>query len=204
MNATGKGAAAAKNKQPQGGKPRMVPPAPPGKVDPKTLPVTDPRRKLSKEEREQLTDEQRKERRENRKKNRAPLKQRLTKFFVRSIKRTERFAAMFEGKEVAETRNHLVTAVSKLRAALSSLDELPPNWQPAKVERGARDLLAPGTVVRLSESKREQYASIVPDDEMDKLKIVQVIGKKYVLETPTKLRMFLPAAHVKTEQDAPF
>lgn len=181
-----------------------TPPAPPSQLTKEQrlkLPITDHRRPLTKEQRKALSPDEKKARRASKRAARGPWKLRAIKTTQRMIRKIERFAKAFSGVESVD-EDHFTTAVAHLKEAVEEMAELPDAFTPkGSSGGGTRYEFTVGQIVQMSESKREQYAGYVPEESMGELQIVGAGNKRVVVEATTKggakIRLFLPAGHVK-------
>jgi len=166
-------------------------------TDTSDLPITDPRRKLTKEERKALSPEDRKARRAAKQANRAPYAMRTSLLLTKFANKLGKISKMLsENKEIAESVHG---CAEMLRDATIDLQELPEDFRPAKL-RDEAITYKPGSFVRLTDAKQEQYAELLDEKDMVGLKVISQTGKNVALEAPhSKIRIVLPAGHVRPE-----
>ena len=110
------------------------------------------------------------------------------------VARAERALTIVQSSDAVALAQSMSAALTALRDAQEAAQELPADWKPKHVERGAKYTV--GMRVALTEKRAADYTELLDADEMTSLVIVKIAAKRLVCETSSGIKLFLNAAHV--------
>lgn len=151
-------------------------------------PIPQAPERLSREEYQALSPEEKKAYREARRAARASWGVRQARTLERATKRLKALAGVLP-EELEAKRLAAFEALTELTPALREFKGAPKG----AIEKAAK--FAEGQMVSVIEKRRSAYEGLI--ENMDALKVVQVSGKRLVLESSEGIRMVLPTNMVK-------
>lgn len=115
------------------------------------------------------------------------------------IERTDRWHAMLAGGNNQSAADAAKAANKALTALAAEAAKLPASWK--VYNRTVRVVFHEGDVVMITKDKREEYAALVEDSELEELRVVKNLGKKIVVSTESGARMFVPVGHLEASDE---
>jgi len=134
---------------------------------------------------------------ENGKREKRSDKAMLTVRVLRLIKASARIQRDL-GDTFEDETQALADVLGKLSEQVPTLDD---DWKRTRAASGGfNKTFDPGNIVQITEKRREAYVGLLEADELDELRVIKQVGSKCAVMTPSKAKLFLPVAHLRSAE----
>jgi hypothetical protein len=122
-------------------------------------------------------------------------KERVAKMAAALAKQATRLSRRLDGVGGIADALDVNGILVRIQQAQEVIDQLPADWKPKNGGGSALASLKPGDIVGMKPHRKAHYAGVLSEADLDRLKVVQIVGKRGVFEA-NGIRLFLPLAAI--------